>query len=208
MAIIGELPSEKKGALAGIVEADEARQRESRKGSREWARYQSNSTAHPKPPREPWAFYLSRNAALTRPPGGWRAWHKNLLAATDRSGHRAFEAVANVSLPSISAALLPIMAPDAVLCTDGHLTYEQLAKATQIPHFALNGGKRSRRTPKTHHINTVNSLIGRYRVFIGPFCGPATKYLTAYGRWYAARENSDRNYLSIFRHFSGANSLC
>ena len=131
----------------------------------------------------PWGFYISHNATVKAPPGGWRAWNKNLLAATDRSGHRAFEAIPDV----MSAGGLPrhfcsVMALDAVLCTDGHLTYETFAKVTKIPHFALNGGRRSKSTPKTHHINTVNALIGRYRTFIKPFCGPATTNLTAYGQ--------------------------
>lgn len=208
MSILRELPSEREGALAGIIEADEARQRESRKGSREWVRHRANQNAHTKPPRERWSFYLRRGASVKAPPGGWRAWDRNLLAATDRSGHRAFEALANMSLPVVSAALLPVMASDAVLCTDGHLTYEQMAKRNRIPFFGLNGGRRSRSTPKSHHINTVNALIGRYRVFVRPFRGPATKNLVAYGRWHAARENSDRTYLSVFRHLSGANTLC
>lgn len=104
------------------------------------------------------------------------------------------------------------MVPDAVLCTDGHVTYEAIAKTTRITHFALNGGRRSRRTPKTHHINTVNALISRYREFIRPFCGHASRNLKSYGRWHAARENNDRDYLTIFRAFLDApqfaNTLC
>ncbi len=68
------------------------------------------------------------------------------------------EAVNKVTEQEVSAALLPKMAPDAVLCTDGHVTYEAIPKITRITHFALNGGKQSRCTPKTHHINTVNAL--------------------------------------------------
>jgi len=212
IAVIGLLSPEKPGALAGIVEADEARQRESRKGSREWSRHRADPLAVAKPPREPWVFYTKRNATIKAPPGGWQAWNKNLLAITDRAGHRAFEAIDNVGEKAVSTALLPTMAPDAVLCTDGHATYKGIAKATGITHFALNAGRRCRRTPKTHHINTVNSLIGRYRAFVKPFCGPASRYLLAYGRWHAARENTDRNYLSIFKRFleqpHSANTLC
>ena len=36
MAIIGALTRERDSTLAGIVEADEAHQRESRNGTREW----------------------------------------------------------------------------------------------------------------------------------------------------------------------------
>lgn len=79
------------------------------------------------------------------------------------------------------------MARDAVLCTDGHATYERIAKDERIPHFALNAGRRSKHTPRSHHINTVNALIGRFRGFMQLFCGPASKNLAAYGRWHAAR---------------------
>ena len=58
----------------------------------------------------------------------------------------------------------------------------------------------------------MNALISRYRNFIRPFCGPASQNLKAYGRWHAARENGDRDYLSIFKAFldapKPANTLC
>lgn len=48
-------------------------------------------------------------------------------------------------------------------------------------------------------INTVNALIGRFRAFIQPFCGPASKNLAAYGRWHDARNKADRSYLDALR---------
>ncbi|MFT5364309.1 MAG: hypothetical protein ACI9VX_001941, partial [Dinoroseobacter sp.] len=60
-------------------------------------------------------------------------------------------------------------------------------------------GRRTKRTPRSHHINTVNALISRFRTFMQPFCGPASKNLAAYGRWHAARNNAD--------HFSRPCSL-
>jgi hypothetical protein len=100
---------------------------------------------------------------------------------------------------AISGALLPVMAPDAVLCTDGFVTYERIAKDARIPHFALNAGRRTERTPRSHHINTVNALISRFRAFMQPFCGPASKNLAAYGRWHAARSNAGRSFLHALR---------
>jgi transposase-like protein len=182
MAIISTLPPDSEAALTGIVEADEAHQRESRKGSREWVRHNRDPASHAAPPRLRWQDYERRGASSTAPPGGWRAWEKKLLEATDSTGHRAFEAIADAGQAAIFGALLPVMAPDAVLCTDGHATYEPIAKDERIPHFVLNAGRRSKRTPRSHHINTVNGLIGRFRSFMQPFCGPASRNLAAYGR--------------------------
>lgn len=199
MTIIGALTPEPDDVLAGIVEADEAHQRESRKGSREWVHHRRDPVSHPAPPRLRWRDYTRRGASAKTPPGGWRAWERKRLAATDRAGHRAFEAIANAGQAEISSVLLPVMAPDAVLCTDGHTTYERIAKDERIPHFALNAGRRSKRTPRSHHINTVNALIGRFRSFMQPFCGPASKNLGAYGRWHAARDNVGRSHRDVLR---------
>lgn len=68
MAIIGALTPEPDNALAGIVEADEAHQRESRKGSREWVRHQRDPANHPAPPRLRWQAYRRRGGSATAPP--------------------------------------------------------------------------------------------------------------------------------------------
>ena len=90
--------------------------------------------------------HRSRGGLATPPPGGCRAWEKKLLAATDRAGHRAFEGIADAGQAAISFALLPVMAPDAVLCTDGFVTCERIAKDARIPHFALTAGRGTKRT--------------------------------------------------------------
>ena len=46
MAVLRALPAERKGVLAGIIGAGEARQRESHKGSPEWVRHRADET-HP-----------------------------------------------------------------------------------------------------------------------------------------------------------------
>jgi hypothetical protein len=134
MAIIGALKPEPDDTLGGIVEADEAHQRESRKGSREWVQHQRDPANHPEPPRLRWRAYLSAE------------------------------------------------------------------------------GRRTKRTPRSHHINTVNALIGRFRAFLQPLCGPASKNLATYGRWYATRNNADHSPLNTLRLLlaSGprANTVC
>ncbi len=49
------------------------------------------------------------------------------------------------------------------------------ASPTSAHISALNTGRRSKRTPLSHRINTVNALISRFRVFMQPFCCPASK---------------------------------
>ena len=45
----------------------------------------------------------------------------------------------------------------------------------------------------------LNALIARFRAFMQPFCGPASKNLAAYGRWHAARNNADGSSLDALR---------
>jgi len=91
------------------------------------------------------------------------------------------------------------MAPDAVLCTDGFVTDERIAKDEHIPHVALNAGRRSKRTLPSHHITTVTAPISRFRAFMQPFCGPASRTLAADGRRHAARNNANRSSLHALR---------
>ncbi len=195
MAIIGALTPEADNSLAGIFEADQAHQREGRKRAREWVQHQRDPDNYPAPPRLRWRAYRRRCGAAVAPPGNGRAREKNLLAATDRAGHRACEAIADAGEAAISGALLPVMEPDAVHCTDGCFSHKRIAKDEHIPHFALNAGRRSQRTPGSHHTNTVNALISRFLGFMQPFCGPASKNLAAYGHWHATRNKADRSYL-------------
>jgi hypothetical protein len=70
MKIINALKPEADASLAGIVEADEAHQRESRKGSREWVRHRRDPANNPAPPRLRWRAYRRRGGSATAPPGG------------------------------------------------------------------------------------------------------------------------------------------
>lgn len=55
----------------------------------------------------------------------------------------------------------PVRIRDAPTATQPMATYERIAKDVRIPHLALYSGRRSKRTPPSHHINTVNAQIGR-----------------------------------------------
>ena len=86
-----------------------------------------------------------------------------------------------------------------MICTDGFVTYERIAKDERIPHVALNGCRRTKRTRAQRHINDMNALISRFGTFKQPLCGPASKNLDAYGRWHAAPNKMNRSYLDGLR---------
>lgn len=195
MAICSALTLESDVSLAGIVEADKTRQRESRKGSGAWVQHRHDPDKHPASLRLQRRAYRRGSGSATARPGGWRTSEKHLIAATDCAAHRLFEAITVSYRQAISAALLPVMAPDAVLCKDGFVTYERIAKDERIARFALNAVRCSRGIPPSHDINTGNALISRFRPFMQPFCGPRSKCLAAHGRWHAARSHAGRSYL-------------
>lgn len=134
MIILRALSGASSSAFAGIFEADETFQRESRKGSREWVRYQQNKGNHPKPPRRRWYEYGKKGIPMMR---GLSRWQLPILTVADRSGARRFQLVSGRSNGTIHMALAPILAPDSVLCTDGMKAYAAFAQASSIEHFVI-----------------------------------------------------------------------
>ena len=104
------------------------------------------------------------------------------------------------------------MALNAVLCNDGHATYERVTKDGRIPHVLLHAGQRTKFTFRSYRINTVDTLISRFRAFMQLCSGPASQNLAAYSRWHAAQNNAARSYLDALglllasRH--RANTVC
>jgi len=158
--------------LGGIVEADETCVRESRKGSREWVRHARDPQRFPAPPR---------------PRAGMSKWQIPVLTLADRSGARHAERLSDRRTKTLLAALAARISRDAVLCSDGDAAYSLFARERGMPHYRIN----ARRGPKVirvaFHIQTVNSLHSRFKAFMRPFCGPATKNLPAHIAWFVAR---------------------
>lgn len=81
---------------------------------------------------------------------------------------------------------------------DGASQYEAIARARGLSYKVLIGGRRSSRTPKAYHLNTVNSLNAQWKDdFRKRWRGPASKYLDGYVRWMVARRSAEP--LSEFR---------
>lgn len=191
MKVLAALPGGTAELLQGIIEADETFQRESRKGSREWARHQADPS-QPKPPRKRWRDYGRQGP----PQALVRRFLRPVLGVTDRSGRASLAHITDTKQPTIRAALLPRVAPDALLLSDGAPQYQAIATAAGLGYWMLVGGRRSPYTPATYHLNTVNSLHAQLKAFLRPFCGPASKNLDGYARWLIARRGG---YLPAFR---------
>lgn len=184
MIILDALSGASSDTFAGIVEADETYQRESRKGSREWVRYLRNRGKYPKPPRRRWYEYGKKGIPMLR---GLSRWQLPILTVADRSGAQRFQRIPGRSKGEVYTALLPLVAKDAVLCSDGHDGYSALAESQGIEHFVIKAKPGQKMASPTHHIQNINNLHSRYKSFIKPFRGPASKYLEGYLDWFVAR---------------------
>ncbi|MEE8455767.1 MAG: IS1595 family transposase [Limibaculum sp.] len=170
--------------LGGIVEADETYMRESRKGSREWVNHARDPQHFPAPPRPRWRDF--RQLGLLRP-AGLSKWQIPILTLADRAGARRAERLPDRRAESLVAVLEARISRDAVLCSDRDGAYDLFARARGLPHYRLDAARGPRVIQAAFHIQTVNNMHSRFKAFMGPFCGPATKYLPAYLAWFIAR---------------------
>lgn len=149
---------------SGIVEADETFFLESFKGQR----------------------YLPRLARRRGGVGRTRGTSPDqvaVLVVRDRSGETANFRLVKLDAPHVIAALRPIIAPDAVLCTDGANVYKTFARLTGVAHRALNVQQGLRVIDGVFHIQNVNAYDSRLKTWMRRFNGVATKYLDNYLGW-------------------------
>ncbi len=170
--------------LGGIVEADETYMRESRKGSREWVRHARDPQRFPAPPRPRWRDF--RRLGLLRPTG-LSKWQIPILTLADRAGARRAERLPDRRAESLVAVLEARISRDAVLCSDGDGAYDLFARARGLPHYRLDATRGPKVIQAAFHIQSVNNMHSRFKAFMRPFCGPATKNLPAYLAWFIAR---------------------
>jgi len=158
--------------------------RESRKGSREWVRHARDPEHFPAPPRPRWRDF--RRLGLLRPVGTSK-WQIPILTLADRAGAQRAERLPDRRARSLVIVLEARVRRDAVLCSDGDGVYRLFARAQGMPHYRIDAKQGPRVIQTAFHIQTVNSLHSRFKAFMRPFCGPATKNLTAYITWFITR---------------------
>jgi len=164
-------PAAAREALGGVVEADETFFRRSHKGSRRWRRGGVPPARRPRRRGEPAG---KRGLSAEQVPA---------LIARDRAGHTVDAVLPDLGAEAIAAALAPVVADDAVLCSDGAKAYATFAAERGIRHEPINVAAGVRVRDGAFHVQNVNAYHGRLKGWMGRFNGVATRYLPNYLGW-------------------------
>ena len=161
-----KLPNEQKAtSLVGIAEADETFFLESFKGKKH---------------------------GMTRPPHkrGGKASKRGLsseqipvLICRDRTGSTSDFVLEKADKEHIGAALKPLLANDAVLCTDSGKALGAAVREIGIVHRPINLAAGIRVVGKIYHVQNVNAYDSRLKEWMRRFHGIATHYLANYLGW-------------------------
>ena len=76
-----------------------------------------------------------------------------------------------------------ILEPDAILCSDGHRSYQAFARISRIIHRPVNLAAGIRVADKAFHIQHENAYNSRLKGWMPRFHGIATNYLGHYFGW-------------------------
>ena len=152
------------GVLKGIVEAARRTCSESRKGRASWARKARRRGGKAK----------KRGLSREQVP---------VLMAVDRGGTTFSAVLPRVDAMVLTAALDPVVAREALLVSDGGASYPPCAAALGVSHESLNRSM-GERVRGDLHVQTVNSRHSRWKDFLRPRRGVATRYLDNYLSWF------------------------
>lgn len=153
----------KSAVIAGIAEADETFFLRSFKGQRKLSR----------PPRK-------RGGSASKP--GLSDEQVPVLVLRDRSGATTDAVLENLQAPTIHNVLMPVVAKDTILVSDGADAYASFAAKVGIDHVGLVTSRGEHRRGVLH-IQNVNAYHSRLKGWMRRFNGVATKYLDSYLGW-------------------------
>ena len=156
----------KPGKVEGIVEADETFFLRSVKGSKKLVA---------RAPRK-------RGTKAKKP--GTSNEYIPVLIVRDRHGATTDSVLPNLEGFGIKSFLRPIVAPDALLVSDGAGVYGGFAREIGIEHKAVIAAHGQFVVDGIYHIQNVNAYMSRLKGWLRPFNGVATKYLKSYLGWF------------------------
>ncbi len=144
--------------LHNIVEADETYFLESFKGQRKL----------PRPARHRGGSAARRGLSAEQIP---------VLVVEDQEGNHFDAVVPKVDLPTIGCLLAQVLAPDALLCSDGAGVYRATAHQFDLAHESVNVTAGQYVRQQVFHVQHVNAYDSRLKQWIRRFNGVATHYL-------------------------------
>ena len=106
-----------------------------------------------------------------------------VLVVEDREGHHFDTVVPKVDLPTVGCLLAQVLAPDALLCTDGAGVYRAMARQFELAHESVNVTAGQQVCQQIFHVQQVNAYDSRLKQWIRRFNGVATHYLPNYLGW-------------------------
>jgi transposase-like protein len=113
--------------------------------------------------------------------------HDVVLVVRDRSGACTDQIVQALDTAHLAAVLEPVLATDAVLCTDGSGALAAAASHIGVEHHAINVSA-GQHAIGPWHINNVNGYHSRLKTWLRRFNGVASSYLRHYLGWFRALE--------------------
>lgn len=171
------LPNDNKPTrLAGIAEADEAFFRKSFKGQKK---------AMPRAARKRGSKASKRGLSDEQIP---------VLICRDRTGSTTDFILEKDDRTHIFEALKPILASDAILCTDGSRAMVGVARKIGITHRPVNLAAGIRVIARVYHVQNVNAYGSRLKTWMRRFNGVATCHLAHYLGW---RRYLDRDHCVV-----------
>jgi transposase-like protein len=160
------LPKEQKATnLVGIAEADETYFLESFKGKK----HGMTRTAH------------KRGSKASK--RGLSDEQIPVLICRDRTGNTSDFVLEKADKEHISAVLKPLLATDAILCSDSGKALCAAAREIGITHRPINLSAGIRVVGKVYHVQNVNAYDSRLKLWMNRFHGVATHYLANYLGW-------------------------
>lgn len=106
-----------------------------------------------------------------------------VLVVEDREGHHFDAVIPKVDLPTISCLLAQVLAPDALLCSDGAGVYRVTASRLDLAHEPINVSAGQHVRQQVFHVQHVNAYDSRLKGWMHRFHGVATHYLPNYLGW-------------------------
>lgn len=173
--ILSALEQDSGDKMEGVVESDETFFEESQKGSHTMTR---KARKRGKSSKDKKTRGISSNKAA-------------VIVTADRKGNlnMCVATTGRISKEDIFRSIEKPLPQDAILCTDGHVSYKGYAMDNKLKHIALRGDLKQHVKHGVYHIQNINNIHGRLKKWIdNQFWGVSTKYLQNYLGWFRINE--------------------